>query len=216
MYRRVVTAALLALVVAGVAACGSKSGEPDVAFTVPAKPGATLPGVSTSVTLASAAGKPCVAATDVPKAEGKPEVKVPEGPPPTTLVKTDLKEGTGKVVQLGDNIKVHYVGIACSTGKQFDSSWDKGQPVDFPLTEGGLIKGWTDGIPGMKVGGQRLLVIPADLAYGAQGRSPQIAPDEALVFVVDIVDDTGPAPSSTVPGASVPPSSAVATTAPAK
>ena len=87
------------------------------------------------------------------------------GPPPTTLVKQDLKEGTGAVVAAGDTVTVNYIGVACSTGKIFDSSYSRGQPATFGL--GQVIKGWTDGIPGMKVGGQRLLGIPADQAYGA-------------------------------------------------
>jgi peptidylprolyl isomerase len=109
--------------------------------------------------------------------------------PPTELVSEDLEPGDGAEAKLGDTIKVHYVGIACSTGMQFDSSWDSGQPADLQLAEGGLIKGWTEGIPGMKVGGRRKLVVPGDLAYGAEGR-PGIAPNETLVFVIDLVDVT--------------------------
>lgn len=114
-------------------------------------------------------------------------VNVPTGPPPTALNKVDLTVGTGAEAKLGDTITVHYVGIACSTGKQFDSSWDRGQPADFPLAEGSLIEGWTDGIPGMKVGGRRQLEVPANLAYGSQGRPPEIGPNEPLIFVVDLV-----------------------------
>jgi peptidylprolyl isomerase len=133
--------------------------------------------------VASVAGKPCVAFNDtLPK--GAPAVPVKVGPPPTTLVKEDLKVGTGAVVQPNATVKVDYIGVACSTGKIFDSSYKTGQPVEFPLN--GVIKGWTDGLPGMKVGGERLLGIPSDQAYGPQGREG-IAPDEALWFVVSLI-----------------------------
>lgn len=147
-------------------------------------------GSSTSVAPApaagSAAGKPCVALAD-PLPTGAPAVPIDIGPAPTQLISKDLKVGTGAEVAKGASVTANYIGVSCSTGKIFDSSYSRGQPVPFSLT--GVIKGWTDGIPGMKVGGQRLLGIPAALAYGAnppQGSS--IAPDEALWFVVEIVD----------------------------
>lgn len=143
-------------------------------------------GSTTSVPNASsAAGKPCVPVAD-PLPAGAPAVGVKVGPPPAQLIKEDVKEGTGAVVGAKDTVTVNYIGVACSTGKIFDSSYSRGQPATFPLN--GVIKGWTDGIPGMKVGGQRLLGIPSDQGYGAQGSPPDIAPDEALWFVVEIVD----------------------------
>jgi peptidylprolyl isomerase len=81
---------------------------------------------------------------------------------------------------------VHYIGVSCSTGKIFDSSYERNQPATFSLT--GVIKGWTDGIPGMQVGGQRLLVIPPDQGYGERGSPPDILPGETLSFVVEVVD----------------------------
>ena len=131
----------------------------------------------------SAAGKPCVPAKDVP--EGAPEVPVEEGPPPEELVTEDLKVGDGETVLAGATVTAHYVGVSCSTGKVFDSSYERGEPAPFSL--GQVIKGWQDGIPGMKVGGRRLLGIPPDQAYGAQGRPPDIGPDETLWFVVEVV-----------------------------
>lgn len=222
MYRRVVPAALLVLLLAGAAACGNKSNEPEVAFTVPPQsakdkpcveakavavatpgsgvPGSTVPGSAPSTS--APAGAPSTTAAATPgstPAAGKPVVKVPVGPPPAELVKTDLREGTGAEVKAGDAVKLQYVGISCSTGKQFDSSWDKGgQPVDFTLAEGGLIPGFVKGIPGMKVGGQRMLVIPAKDGYGAKGQPPDILPEETLIFVVDVTE-TGPPPSTTLP-----------------
>ncbi|MFN8039420.1 MAG: FKBP-type peptidyl-prolyl cis-trans isomerase [Acidimicrobiales bacterium] len=188
MPRRLLTTACLLLVLATAAACGSKD-EAAPAFTIPGNPNITIPGgagsSTTSSTLASAAGKPCVAATDVPAAAGKPTVDVPVGPPPTTLQTTDVKVGDGAEVKAGDSVKMQYVGIACSTGKQFDSSWDRGQPFDVTIGAGQVIKGWDQGIPGMKVGGQRLLVIPADLAYGNNPPPGSgIAPGETLIFLV--------------------------------
>lgn len=106
---------------------------------------------------------------------------------PDKLEVTDLKVGTGAEAAEGDNITVQYVGIACSSGTQFDSSWDRGQPISFDLVRGGLIAGWVDGIPGMKVGGRRKLVIPPDLGYGDTPPGNAIRPGETLVFVVDLV-----------------------------
>lgn len=135
--------------------------------------------------LPSAAGKPCVPLADtVPP--GAPDVPVKVGPPPAHLVKEDLKVGTGATVGPNDTVTVNYVGVSCSTGKIFDSSYSRNQPATFPLS--GVIKGWTDGIPGMAVGGQRLLGIPPDQGYGADGSPPDIAPDETLWFVVELVD----------------------------
>jgi peptidylprolyl isomerase len=153
-------------------------------------------GIPTLSIPVDATGKKCKAATDVPEKEGKPEVEMPAGElPPEELVKEDLEVGDGAEVKAGDSIKVNYVGIACSTGKQFDSSWDNGQPLDATLTEGSLIQGWLDGIPGMKEGGRRKLIIPADLAYGAAGQG-DIAKNEALVFVIDLIETT-PASATT-------------------
>jgi peptidylprolyl isomerase len=145
--------------------------------------------ISSSTTLpapsASAAGKPCVAVAD-PLPSGSPAVPVRVGAPLTTLVTQDLKVGTGAVVTAADSLTVRYIGVACSTGKIFDSSYSRGQPATFALS--GVIKGWQEGIPGMKVGGERLLGIPSSDAYGAQGSPPAIAPDEALWFVVEVID----------------------------
>jgi peptidylprolyl isomerase len=157
----------------------------------------TLGGTSTTAAAESAAGKPCVATAD-PLPAGAPAVPVVVGPPPTTLVKTDLKEGTGAVVAATDTITVNYIGVACSTGKIFDSSYKTGTPATFPLN--GVIQGWTDGIPGMKVGGQRLLGIPSDEAYKDQSPTPAIAPNEALWFVVEVTAAT-PASATTTTAA---------------
>jgi peptidylprolyl isomerase len=117
----------------------------------------------------------------------KPDVPKPEGTPPAELQKTDIVKGTGKAAKAGDTVSVQYVGNSWSTGAQFDASWDRGtEPFRFPLGAGQVIPGWDEGVAGMKVGGRRLLVIPPDLAYGDQSPSPDIAPNETLVFVVDL------------------------------
>ena len=114
---------------------------------------------------------------------GAPDVTVPPAPA-TELKVTDLVEGTGPAVQPTDSVTVHYVGVGQQSGKEFDSSWSRGETISFPLS--GVIQGWGEGLVGMKVGGRRELVIPGALAYGANSPSPDIAPDETLVFVVDL------------------------------
>ncbi|HVE45367.1 MAG TPA: FKBP-type peptidyl-prolyl cis-trans isomerase [Acidimicrobiales bacterium] len=117
----------------------------------------------------------------------KPEVVVPDGPPPTKLEIKDLIEGTGPVAATGQRVTVQYVGVSYSTKKQFDASWDNGQPFTFQLGAGGVIDGWDQGVPGMKVGGRRQLIIPPDLGYGDRGAGADIKPGETLVFVVDLL-----------------------------
>jgi FKBP-type peptidyl-prolyl cis-trans isomerase len=141
-------------------------------------------GASTTIAANSVKGKPCVAVAD-PLPKGAPEVPVQTGPPPTALVKKDLKVGDGALVAGDAQLTVDYIGVACSTGKIFDSSYSTGKPASFALT--GVIAGWQQGIPGMHVGGTRLLGIPSELAYKSAGYPPDIAPDEALWFVVHVV-----------------------------
>ncbi|MDQ1532455.1 MAG: hypothetical protein QOF28_216 [Actinomycetota bacterium] len=142
---------------------------------------------STSTPAKSVKGKPCVAVSD-PLPAGAPAVPVPTGPPPTTLVKKDLQVGTGAVVTATQKLSLDYIGVSCSTGKIFDSSYKTGQP--YPTTLDQVIPGWQQGIPGMKVGGTRLLGIPPALAYGSTGSPPDIAPDETLWFVVHVISAT--------------------------
>jgi peptidylprolyl isomerase len=116
----------------------------------------------------------------------KPEIPRPTGDPPADLVTEDVVVGDGRTARRGDRVTVHYVGVNFSTGEQFDASWDSGQPLTFPLGRGQVIPGWDRGVAGMRVGGRRKLVIPPQLAYGAQGYPPAIPPNETLVFVVDL------------------------------
>ncbi len=117
----------------------------------------------------------------------KPEVDFPGGEPPTELESHDEIVGDGPEAATGTTVSAHYVGVAFSTGEQFDASWDRGQPLDFRLGAGQVIQGWDDGITGMKVGGRRRLVIPPHLAYGDRGAGSAIAPGETLIFVVDLM-----------------------------
>jgi len=117
----------------------------------------------------------------------KPEVSVDGGIPPSTLQIDDVEVGTGSEATVGTDVDVHYVGVSWSNGRQFDASWDRGSTFSFRLGGGQVIPGWDQGVAGMKVGGRRRLTIPPALGYGRQGAGGVIAPNETLVFVVDLV-----------------------------
>jgi peptidylprolyl isomerase len=117
----------------------------------------------------------------------KPTVTPPSGPAPSTLVKKDLIVGTGAEAKAGDEIGVNYVGVLYHGGKEFDSSWKRKEPFTLTLGKGQVIPGWEKGIPGMKVGGRRELIVPAAEAYGAKGSPPTIPPNEPLIFVIDLL-----------------------------
>jgi peptidylprolyl isomerase len=117
----------------------------------------------------------------------KPEIDFPGGEPPAKLEITDVWPGDGAEAKPGDMVEVHYVGVAFSTGEEFDASWSRGEPLKFQLGVGRVIAGWDQGVQGMKVGGRRQLVIPPDLAYGDRGAGQAIAPGETLIFVCDLV-----------------------------
>ena len=117
----------------------------------------------------------------------KPEVDFPGGTPPADLEITDIWEGTGPVAKAGDDVQVHYVGVAFSSGEEFDASWNRGAPLPFKLGAGQVIAGWDQGVQGMKVGGRRQLIIPPHLAYGNRGAGNVIRPGETLIFVCDLV-----------------------------
>jgi peptidylprolyl isomerase len=167
--RVLIVVALAALTVAG---CGGAGG---------AKEGTPSANSPTQTTPAPAPAKPTGALAH------KPKVQVPSGPAPKTLQVKDLVKGKGAAAKSGDNLSVQYVGVLYKNGKEFDSSWSRGaQPFAFQLGTGGVIPGWDKGVPGMRVGGRRELVIPAKLAYGAQGSPPTIGPNQPLVFVIDL------------------------------
>ncbi|MDD1386088.1 FKBP-type peptidyl-prolyl cis-trans isomerase [Curtobacterium poinsettiae] len=114
----------------------------------------------------------------------KPEFDAPEGPAPTELVVTDIVEGSGEEASAGSTVKVHYAGVEYETGEELDSSWNRGEPIDFPLAA--LVRGWQEGIPGMKVGGRRKLVVPPELAYGPAGGGHFLS-GKTLIFVIDLL-----------------------------
>lgn len=117
----------------------------------------------------------------------RPEIEFPGDEPPTDLVVEDVVVGDGPEATGGNTVSCHYVGVAHSTGEEFDASWNRGQALDFRLGVGQVIAGWDQGIEGMKVGGRRKLTIPAHLGYGDRGAGGAIKPGETLIFVVDLV-----------------------------
>ena len=117
----------------------------------------------------------------------RPEISKPEGDIPFELGIDDIVVGDGDEATKGKKVSVHYVGVAFSTGEEFDASWNRGQPFEFKLGQGRVIPGWDAGVEGMKVGGRRKLTIPSAMAYGARGAGGAIKPHEPLVFVVDLL-----------------------------
>ena len=114
----------------------------------------------------------------------KPELDAPEGPAPATLEIVDIVEGDGAEAAASSTVNVHYLGVEYETGDEFDSSWSRGQSINFPLRN--LVAGWQQGIPGMKVGGRRKLTIPPALAYGAAGSGHPLS-GKTLIFVIDLL-----------------------------
>ena len=145
---------------------------------------------------------------------GAPAPPITKGPPRTQLLKTDIKEGTGAVVGANDDVTVNYMGVSCSTGKIFDSSYGRGSRRPSPRRRD---QGLEHGIPGMKVGGQRLLGIPSELGYGPSGSPPDIAPDEYLWFVIEATATKPPAATTgTTPVGTTPVGTAATTATTAK
>jgi FKBP-type peptidyl-prolyl cis-trans isomerase len=156
---------------------------------------------SSGTPVGSVAEKPCVAVSDA-LPPGAPKVPLKIGPPPTKLVKVDLQKGTGAVVKPNAEVTVDYIGVACSTGKIFDSSYQRNE--SFTTKLGDVVVGWQQGIPGMRVGGQRLLGVPPALGYGSVSPGPGVAPDETLWFVVKVDKTSGPAGATGSSGPSGP------------
>jgi len=123
---------------------------------------------------------------EAPAKKTKPQVTPPKGPPPKKIVTKEIEEGTGPAAKKGDQVSVQYVGVNYRSGKEFDASWDRGEPFTFTLGKHEVISGWDIGIEGMKVGGRRELIIPPNHAYGPNGYPPAIPGSETLVFVVDL------------------------------
>jgi peptidylprolyl isomerase len=179
----------------GLAACGgSKTADiPDGSNSASSETAttATTATTSTTATKPPTFAKPTANVTKLADSistdtKKKPKIAKPSGNPPKKLTVVDVVKGTGPAVASGDNITVDYVGNSWSDGKEFDASWDRNQTFPLTLGQGQVIQGWDQGIVGMKVGGRRMLVIPPDLGYGAQGSPPKIKGNETLVFVVDL------------------------------
>jgi FKBP-type peptidyl-prolyl cis-trans isomerase len=153
------------------AGCGGGGGSAKPA-AIPAGPGPTTPTTPQ-------------ASTNLKDTKSKPAVPKQTGPPPKKLVVKDIVVGKGRAAKKGDHLSMQYVGVTYADGKEFDASWDNGQPFPLQLGKGMVIKGWDQGLVGIKPGGRRELIIPAQLAYGAAGRPPAIPPNAALVFIVD-------------------------------
>ena len=117
-------------------------------------------------------------------AKTKPEIEFYDGAEPTELVIIDIEEGSGAEAAAGATVDVHYLGVDFESGEEFDSSWSRGQSISVPLS--GLIKGWQEGIPGMKVGGRRQLLCPPELAYGPAGGGHRLS-GRTLIFVIDLL-----------------------------
>lgn len=190
------TLAVFSLSGALVAGCGDDEGFRKDGSKIDVDPSTTLPATLAATTLpqpegSRKAGEPLPpqnnvtgVSTDLSK---KPKVPKPTGAPPKKLAGTDVVVGKGREVKTGDKVSVQYVGVLFKTGKQFDASWDNGKkPFEFTVGQGQVIQGWDQGVPGMKVGGRRILVIPSDLAYGESGSPPTIPANAPLVFVIDL------------------------------
>jgi peptidylprolyl isomerase len=171
MPKSILSVAGAMLVAMALAACGS-SKAPGVQLAPSA--GATQASVPAAPKVPAAISK-------------KPTVTPPSNCANKQLVKKDLIAGTGHTAQAGQSVTVNYVGVLCKNGKEFDSSWKRNQPFTTTLSTGNVIAGWVQGIPGMRVGGRRELVIPPNLGYGKTGSPPTIPPNSTLVFVVDLI-----------------------------
>ena len=160
IHKRLAIAAIIALSISLLTACGDKVTDTSTENATPGLPAVTA------------------------NAGEAPTISAPTGTPPTTLQSSDIIVGTGTEVVATSTLTVHYTLMSWSNGAIVESSWTSGQPATFPLS--GVIAGWQQGLPGAKVGGRRLLVIPSDLGYGPNGSGP-IGPNETLIFVVDII-----------------------------
>jgi len=190
MSNRILSAASVVVLAAGLAACGSSSRAPGIQLAPSAGATAQAAVAATSTTASTPSTTSTTTAT-TPKPPSplshKPAVTVPAGAPPNGLVTKDLITGTGKTATAGSTVTVNYVGALYKGGKEFDSSWQRSQPFTTALSNGNVIGGWVKGIPGMKVGGRRELIIPPSLAYGKAGSPPTIPANATLVFVVDLL-----------------------------
>ena len=184
--RPIILASLAAFSLAGLAACGddTQKSADDIAAEQAAEQVKNPPEVAEveEPTLKVVKVEPGPGEGDINK---KPQIPKQTGPDPKELIAQDLIVGKGKAAEQGDKVAVQYVGVLRSNGKEFDSSWKRGQPFEVTLGQGAVIQGWDQGLVGIKKGGRRRLIIPSELAYGAQGSPPSIPANAALVFDID-------------------------------
>ncbi len=172
-----------------IAGCGS-GGSSTITVGNENKADEALANASASTTSSTSTSPTATAAVKTPTSGAlskEPHATPPSGPAPTKLETKEIITGTGTEAKSGDAVTVNYVGVLYKTGKVFDASWKRNETFPFTLGKGQVIPGWEQGVIGMKVGGRRELIIPASLAYGAKGSPPTIPPNEALVFVVDLL-----------------------------
>jgi len=170
----------------GLAGCSSASTTPTTATTSASAAASTTTSAGGAAGASAIVPIPAQDRSAAGKTGAAPTVTVPSGTPPTQLERADLIVGTGPGAAPGDSLTVQYVLATYSARKVIQSSWTS-QPFQFTLGEGQVIKGWDEGIPGMKVGGRRELIIPPSLGYGAQAQGQGIAANDTLVFVVDLL-----------------------------
>jgi peptidylprolyl isomerase len=181
--------ALSTLAAAGlIAGCGSSGSSSTITVGNENKADETLAKKSAAATTSTPTSTTASVKTPTSGPLSKdPTVSVPSGAAPAKLVTKDIVKGTGPEAKSGGAVTVNYVGALLKGGKVFDASWKRNEPFKFTLGQGAVIKGWDQGVAGMKVGGRRELIIPASLAYGAKGAGSSIPPNSSLVFVVDLL-----------------------------
>jgi peptidylprolyl isomerase len=172
------TLTLVLLLGAGIVACGGDDSSDTETSASPSPAATEAP---------TAANTDAIVAGISKNTKKKPKIVKPAGDPPADLVIKDIVKGKGPKAKAGDTLTMQYVGVAWSSGEQFDASWDRGKAFPFQLGAGMVIPGWDQGMVGMRKGGRRLLVIPPDLGYGDAGAGGVIGPNETLVFAVDLV-----------------------------
>ena len=174
MNKRIHFHAVLAAAAIAVAGCGGGDDGKATTADIPAGPAPNAPA-------------PPKASANLKDTKSKPAIPKQKGAPPKKLVVKDIVAGKGRAAKKGDRLTMQYVGVTFADGQEFDSSWDSGQPFKFQLGKGSVIKGWDQGLVGIKPGGRRELIIPSKLAYGKTGQPPTIPPNAALVFIVDAI-----------------------------
>jgi peptidylprolyl isomerase len=174
--------ALCAALATAVASCGGSSDS-----STESSASTEAGGSSTESTESSKESGESVPKASPNEKKTKPTVTVPKGVSPKSFAAKEIEEGTGPEAKTGDKVTVQYVGVGYDSEEEFDSSWSRNEPFSFTLGAGEVIKGWDQGVDGMKVGGRRELLIPGNLAYGPEGRPPTIGPNETLIFVIDLL-----------------------------